>query len=42
MEKINFSWDVNKAKSVFDDENARLISDIEHSGDEDRFILAIS
>ncbi len=28
-----------EAKTVFDDENARLIPDIEHSEDEERFIL---
>jgi len=53
MNKINFSWDKNKAqsnlkkhqvsfeeaKTVFDDENARLIFDPDHSEDEDRFIL---
>ncbi|CAA6804819.1 MAG: Unknown protein [uncultured Sulfurovum sp.] len=53
MNKINFSWDTNKAQSnlkkhqvsfeeaqtVFDDENARLIFDPDHSENEDRFIL---
>ena len=53
MNKINFSWDKNKAQTnlkkhkisfeeaqtVFDDENARLIFDPDHSEDEDRFIL---
>jgi len=53
MDKINFSWDKNKAQTnfkkhkisfeeaqtVFDDENARLIFDPDHSEDEDRFIL---
>jgi len=33
--KISFE----EAKTVFDDENARLIFDPEHSEDEDRFIL---
>lgn len=33
--KINFS----EAKSVFYDENARLIPDIEHSDEDERFIL---
>ena len=33
--KISFE----EAKTVFDDDNARLISDPEHSKDEDRFIL---
>ena len=53
MNKIQFSWDENKAKSnfikhrvsfdeaktVFDDNNARLIPDPDHSEDEERFIL---
>ncbi len=53
MNKLNFTWDENKAKSnlikhkisfdetktVFNDDNARLIYDPDHSGDEDRFIL---
>ncbi len=53
MNKIQFNWDKNKAKtniekhsvsfeeaqSVFDDDNARLIFDPDHSEDEDRFIL---
>jgi len=53
MNKINFSWDKNKAqinlkkhrisfeeaKTVFDDENARLIFDPDHSEDENRFLL---
>ena len=53
MNKINFSWDNNKANSnlikhkisfeeartVFDDDNARLILDPEHSQNEERFIL---
>ena len=33
--KITFE----EAKTVFDDDNARLIADPEHSEDEDRFIL---
>ena len=33
--KISFE----EAKTVFDDDNARLIYDPEHSADEDRFIL---
>jgi len=33
--KITFE----EAKTVFDDDNARLIADPEHSKDEDRFIL---
>jgi len=33
--KISF----DEAKTVFDDENARLIFDPDHSNDEDRFIL---
>ena len=33
--KISF----DEAKTVFDDENARLIYDPDHSDDEDRFIL---
>jgi uncharacterized DUF497 family protein len=32
---INF----DEAKSVFSDENAKLISDPDHSDDEDRFLL---
>lgn len=53
MNKINFSWDKNKAQTnlqkhkvsfeeaqtVFDDEDARLIFDPDHSENEDRFIL---
>ena len=53
MNKIDFSWDIDKAQTnlkkhkisfeeaqtVFDDENARLIFDPDHSEDEDRFIL---
>ena len=35
--KHNVSFD--EAKTVFYDENARLISDPDHSKDEDRFIL---
>ncbi len=55
MNKIKFSWDINKAqsnlikhqvsfeeaKTVFDDENARLIFDPDYSEDEDRFILLV-
>jgi uncharacterized DUF497 family protein len=54
MNKISFSWDINKAKSnlikhkisfeeaktVFDDDNARLISDPEHSEKNIRIISA--
>jgi uncharacterized DUF497 family protein len=35
--KHGISFD--EAKSVFSDENAKLISDPDHSDDEDRFIL---
>ena len=37
IKKHNVSFD--EAKTVFYDENARLISDPDHSKDEDRFIL---
>jgi len=37
IEKHKISFD--EAKSVFFDENARLISDPEHSEDEERFII---
>ena len=37
MKKHKVSFE--EAKTVFDDENARLIFDPDHSEDEDRFIL---
>lgn len=37
VRKHGVSFD--EAKSVFLDENARLVADDEHSGEEDRFIL---
>jgi uncharacterized DUF497 family protein len=37
LAKHNISFD--EAKTVFDDDNARLIYDPDHSEDEDRFIL---
>ncbi|RXJ69177.1 hypothetical protein CRV08_03995 [Halarcobacter ebronensis] len=37
LEKHKISFD--EAKTVFDDDNARLIYDPDHSEDEDRFIL---
>jgi len=37
LSNIKFSFE--EAKSVFDDDNARLIYDLDYSEDEDRFIL---
>ncbi len=36
---VKHSVSFEEAKTVFDDDNARLIYDPEHSEDEDRFIL---
>ncbi len=37
--KIKHKITFEEAKTVFDDENARLIYDPDHSADEDRFII---
>ena len=37
LKKHGVSFD--EAKSVFQDERAKLIDDPDHSGDEDRFVL---
>ena len=39
IKELRFTWNEKKAKTVFEDENARLIFDPDHSEEEERFIL---